>query len=86
MSLLFIVQLSVSIGALAITQEQQHDILEKTWQTFNLNEKADLQNTGDCCGFQDQNITQKSHPTCTGVSSHKGPQTVVADRNNFEKI
>eukprot|EP00794_Sanderia_malayensis_P003235 gene3235-3715_t len=78
-SLLFIVQLSVSIAALAITRSQQKDILHKTWQAFTQDEKADLQSKGDCCGFESQAIVKNSHPTCTGLKCCVNPNNTQKD-------
>ena len=70
MSLLFIIQLSVSIGALAITSKQQKDILKAGWdKAVTVKEKWELQQKLDCCGFETKNFTVDArHPSCSGVS------------------
>ena len=70
MSLLFIIQLSVSIAALAITSKQQKDILKAGWnKAVTVKEKLELQQKLDCCGFETKNFTiDYNHPSCAGVS------------------
>lgn len=65
MSLLFIVLLSLSIGALAITRQQQKVILHTAWAAVDTKDRGDLQTKGKCCGFMNQNITKNSHPSCS---------------------
>ena len=70
MSLLFIIQLSISISALAVTSKQQKDILKAGWnKAVTVKEKLELQQKLDCCGFDTKNFTIDSkHPSCSGVS------------------
>lgn len=70
MSLLFIVQLSISIGALAVTTKQQKEILKAGWdKAVTVKEKVELQQKLDCCGFETKNFTvDAKHPSCSGVS------------------
>ena len=71
MSLLFIVQLSVSIGALAITTDQQKDLLRTAWNKAALSDKEGLQQKLDCCGFESYNFTVgPRNPSCSKVSYH----------------
>ena len=63
--------MSVSIAALAITSEQQKQLLEAGWGKLNNGTKAKIQQTKDCCGMSSQfiNSTGKmSHPSCLKVS------------------
>ena len=70
MSLLFIIELSVSIGALAITSQQQKEILKAGWnKAVTPREKNELQKKLDCCGFETKNFTvDATHPSCERVS------------------
>ena len=70
MSLLFIIQLSVSIAALAVTSDQQHDILKAGWhKAASAKEKSELQTKLDCCGFETVKFNVSStNPSCSGVS------------------
>ena len=71
MSLLFIVQLSVSIGALAITTDQQNELLRTAWNKAARTDKNELQNKLDCCGFESNNFTVgPKNPSCSMVSYH----------------
>ncbi|XP_065053564.1 tetraspanin-13-like [Rhopilema esculentum] len=70
MSLLFIIQLSVSIAALAVTSDQQHDILKAGWhKAASAKEKSELQTKLDCCGFETVKFNVSStNPSCSGLS------------------
>ena len=55
MSLLFILQLAFSVAALAVTTEQQEQLLTKAWAVNGTDadsQKAALQKKFDCCGFK----------------------------------
>jgi len=67
MFLIFIILFSVSVAALAITSSQQETLLKKAWGSFGNTTKNDVQNFGDCCGFENMNNT-RDHPSCEGVS------------------
>lgn len=74
MFLLFIIQLSVSIGALAITHDQQGDLMQAGWERMPPGSKIKehIQSAKNCCGFKNKTIpTDNSlgHPDCTGVST-----------------
>lgn len=61
--LLFIIQLAVSIGALAVTHEQQEKLMETGWEKLPSDLKGNIQMTKNCCGFK--NITDaKSCKVC----------------------
>eukprot|EP00112_Aurelia_sp_Birch-Aquarium-sp1_P017543 Seg408.2 transcript_id=Seg408.2/GoldUCD/mRNA.D3Y31 product=Tetraspanin-31 protein_id=Seg408.2/GoldUCD/D3Y31 len=72
MSLLFIVQLSVSIGALAITKDQQTELLRTAWNKAALTDKDGLQQKLDCCGFESFNFTVgPENPSCSKLKCCK---------------
>lgn len=54
--LLFIIQMAVSIGALAVTHEQQEKLMESGWEKLPSDLKGKIQLAKDCCGFK--NITE----------------------------
>ena len=66
MCLVFIILFSVSVAALAITSSQQETLLKKAWGSFSNGTKNDVQNFGNCCGFENMNDTS-DHPSCSGV-------------------
>ena len=66
MFLIFIILFSVSVAALSITSSQQHAILKKAWGSVGNTTRQDVQRLGDCCGFENMNITS-DHPSCQEV-------------------
>lgn len=79
MLLLFIIQLSVSIGALAITSKQQEKLLEVGWGKLDNSTKSKIQAKKDCCGFSSKymsNITvdgKMFHPSCEKLQCCQTP-------------
>ena len=76
MFLLFIIQMSVSIGALAITHDQQADLMQAGWERMPSNSKIkeQIQSVKDCCGFKNKTIPANNplgHPDCSEVSTKK---------------
>ena len=76
MSLLFVIQLSVSIAALAISHDQQADLMKAGWQKIpnKSSIKAQIQSARKCCGFQNKSLSVQDslgHPDCTAVSENK---------------
>ena len=55
LGVLFIVQFSVSIAALAIGNTQQDSIASKGWCALADSDKNDLQRDANCFGFTDVN-------------------------------
>ena len=69
--LIFIILFCVSVAALALSSSQQHTLLKKGWGHLSNETKDALQNWGNCCGFEDANVTGPlGHPTCAKVSGH----------------
>ena len=72
MALLFIIQMSVSIGAIAVSHEQQSKLMEAGWRQMSNNMKSDIQILKDCCGFKNRTLTpsddKMGHPKCDDVS------------------
>ena len=72
MALLFIIQLSVSIGAIAVSHEQQSKLMEAGWSRMTNKMKSDIQDAKNCCGYKNEtspNDPKMGHPTCKGVST-----------------
>ncbi|KAJ7384155.1 Tetraspanin-13 [Desmophyllum pertusum] len=67
MVIIFIILFSVSVAALSITSTQQHTLLKKAWGSISNTTKQDIQKLGDCCGFENMNITS-DHPSCSKLS------------------
>ena len=42
---------AVSVAALAIPKDLQITLFRKTWESLNPQQKTDIQNSLDCCGF-----------------------------------
>lgn len=65
MFMLFIILFSVSVAALSISTNQQHEVLRHAWKSVSNKTKGDVQRIGNCCGF---NSTLKNdstdHPSC----------------------
>ena len=72
MALLFIIQISVSIGAIAVSHEQQSNLMEAGWTRMSDKMKSDIQFNKDCCGFKNRTSTpsepEMGHPDCRKVS------------------
>ena len=70
MLLLFIIQMSVSLGAIAVSHEQQSNLMEAGWGKMSPSLKTKIQKIKDCCGFKNKNMTsgEMGHPKCTAVS------------------
>lgn len=66
MALLFIIQMSVSIGAIAVSHEQQSNLMEAGWSRMSPDLKTKIQTIKDCCGFKNRNLTSgdMGHPKC----------------------
>ncbi|XP_030856196.1 tetraspanin-31 isoform X2 [Strongylocentrotus purpuratus] len=62
--LVFLIQFSVSIAALACGKDQREKLVRLSWEHSSNETKTDIQNGLCCCGF-DKNDT--SHPTCPTV-------------------
>lgn len=69
-----VIMFSVSVAALAIPKSFRDQVLLTTWQSLSSNQKSDLQESLDCCGFDlkyrwtalygsDGNCTG-GHPSC----------------------
>jgi len=52
LGILFIIQFSVSVAALAINSQQQESILQSAWETLSVESKEDVMSQFDCCSFQ----------------------------------
>ena len=73
MALLFIIQMSVSIGAIAVSHEQQSKLMEAGWSRMSDKMKNEIQELKDCCGFKNRTLTpndpKMGHPNCDEVST-----------------
>lgn len=67
MIIIFFILFSVSVAALAITSSQQHALLKKAWRSFSDKSKEEIQEVGNCCGFENATIQSgiDGHPNCT---------------------
>lgn len=74
MLLLFIIQMSVSIGAIAVSHEQQSNLMKAGWGKMSPNVKTKIQTIKDCCGFKNKNITsgEMGHPKCDKLPCCRG--------------
>ena len=73
MALLFIIQMSVSIGAIAVSHEQQSKLMRAGWSRMTDEMKSDIQGIKDCCGFKNRTLTPSDpsmgHPDCSEAST-----------------
>ena len=63
--------MSVSIGALAVSHDQQSNLMAAGWKRMDNNLKSKIQTTKSCCGFKDRTLPVNDtmgHPDCTEVS------------------
>ena len=69
MVIIFIILFSVSVAALSITSSQRKALLKKSWRSLSDKSKGEVQNWGNCCGFEYMNITKgpEGHPSCAEV-------------------
>ncbi|XP_072173644.1 tetraspanin-31-like [Diadema setosum] len=67
--LVFLIQLSVSIAALACGKDQRSQLVKMSWERSSNSTKTDIQNNFCCCGF-DANDT--SHPPCPTNTNKDG--------------
>ena len=73
MFLLFIIQMSVSIGAVAVSHDQQAGLMEAGWNKTSTEIKNQIQSLKDCCGFKNKSLPLNDpsglgHPDCTEVN------------------
>ena len=65
--LMFMIQFSTSIAALALDNSQQKSILESGWMASSKTTKNQIEKMFNCCGFDAKNLTvfYESHPECS---------------------
>ena len=79
MFLLFIIQMSVSIAAVAISHDQHASLMEAGWSRSSEKIKDKIQILKDCCGFKNKSLISGDstmdpavkalgHPSCSEVS------------------
>eukprot|EP01137_Pigoraptor_chileana_P022313 Opistho-2@6919 len=56
LGIVFIIELGVSIAALAVSDGQKQDILYNGWVRLSDDAKNDIQSWGACCGFQNASM------------------------------
>lgn len=74
--LVFVIQISVSIGAVAISHNKQADLMKAGWQKIpnKSSIKEQIQSARNCCGFQNKTLRVDDplgHPNCKAVSANK---------------
>ena len=67
-----LVMFSVSVAALATTRNIQEKFLVNTWNKLSREDQSAIQDTLDCCGFNDDSQNNSAalsegdkHPNCT---------------------
>ena len=65
--------MSVSIGAIAVSHDQQADLMKAGWERMHDSGiKSQIQVMKNCCGFKNKTLPASDplgHPDCTEVSS-----------------
>ena len=74
--LVFVIQFSVSIAAVAVSHNKQADLMKSGWQKIpnKSSIKAQIQSARNCCGFQNKTLHVQEplgHPDCGAVSANK---------------
>lgn len=94
MALLFIIQMSVSIGAIAVSHEQQSKLMEAGWSRMSDKMKNEIQEIKDCCGFKNRTLTpndpKMGHPNCDELKccTNQSPQCLTCETcyNKLEDV
>lgn len=76
--LVFVIQISVSIAAVAISHNRQADLMKAGWKKIpnKSSIKEQIQSARNCCGFQNKSKhvdddDSLGHPDCRAVSANK---------------
>eukprot|EP00128_Syssomonas_multiformis_P009253 Colp12_sorted_trinity150504_noHs@2130 len=74
LAIVFIIQFSISVAALAITDDQQKTVLSEAWIHLSDETKMDVQDALTCCGFFNLNTTDPygPGPNCTKAQLNGG--------------
>lgn len=83
MFLLFIIQMSVSIAAVAISHDQQASIMEAGWSRSSDKIKNQIQSLKDCCGFKNKTLVSDSTTTDPAVKALGHPSCKEVSRRNL---
>ncbi|XP_020616355.1 tetraspanin-13-like isoform X2 [Orbicella faveolata] len=94
MALLFIIQMSVSIGAIAVSHEQQSKLMEAGWSRMSDKMKNEIQEIKDCCGFKNRTLTpndpKMGHPNCDELKccTNQSPECLTCETcyNKLEDV
>jgi hypothetical protein len=87
LGLLFIIQFSISVAALAIGNNQQDQIASSGWCKLSDPDKNDIQREGNCFGFQDLNpasFNSTSSDMCMGPGTFCPTSTIFFHRHNSQ--
>lgn len=83
MFLLFIIQMSVSIAAVAISHDQQAGLMEAGWRRSSDKIKNQIQSLKDCCGFKNKTLVTDSTTTDPDVKALGHPSCKEVSRRNL---
>ncbi|KAJ8367666.1 hypothetical protein AAFF_G00313660 [Aldrovandia affinis] len=81
--MVFVVQFSVSCACLAITEEQQHQLLEIGWNDSQTTQR-DVEKNIDCCGFSSVNYNGTCEASC--FSSHNCVPCAVTIQQHADDV
>jgi tetraspanin-13/31 len=64
LGLSLLLMFAISVAALVTPQEAEENILRLTWRSITIEDKSTIQQTLNCCGFNNQ--TQDNHDNSSG--------------------
>jgi tetraspanin-13/31 len=72
LTLLFIIQFSISVAALAIGNNQKDTLAAEGWCRLQDPDKVDIQNNANCYGFDNANASKVFTPCGPGLAFPPG--------------
>lgn len=71
MLVVFLIQFSIACACLTVSANAQKDLARKGWMSVDNETKSQVQNTFECCGYDDFTLVNAtnplSHPSCSAI-------------------
>ena len=71
MLVVFLIQFSIACACLTVSTSAQKDLSRKGWMSVDNETKAHVQNTFQCCGYDNVTLVSPedplSHPSCSAI-------------------